>query len=265
MGYGRCHLCEQVTLLCDSHAIPNAQFRPLLSEGNGSAISFVDDANTPISRSSDSWSAEQFCADCESLLNKEYDCYGISVFKAKAGRVVRMKSAISIQNIDTARFRSFLLSVLWRMAISPHPSYLNARLPDIAKEELRQCFAKRGRFPSSRLHVTLERLHDSTAEGAIPSEQFRNVVISPFLRTHERHYAVCFVLFGFLVQVHVPAMPRTARKLSWAIDQRSSTVFAPHLEFTNFPEFFSAAVRAVAKEMRGQSRLADASQETPSK
>jgi hypothetical protein len=144
------------------------------------------------------------------------------------------------------------------MAISPHTSYLNARLPDLAKEELRQCFLRRGRFPSSRLHVQLERLHDSTAEGGIPSEQFRNVVISPFLRIHDRHYAVCFVLFGFLVQVHVPAMPRVMRKRSWIVDQGSTTVLAPHLAFTKFPEFFSAAVRAVAKERQGQSRLADA-------
>ena len=38
----------------------------------------------------------------------------------------------------------------------------------------------------------------------------------------------------------------------------STVVFAPRLEFTQFPELFELGVRSVGKHLNGLSRLADA-------
>jgi hypothetical protein len=244
--------------LCDSHAIPDALFRPMLREGKGAAISAVDDESTPISRTSDTWSTDQLCSKCESLLNEEYDEYGIGLFKGKKGRARQVPDGVCLEEMDSGRLRMFLLSVLWRMSTSTHTSYLNADLPSPIREELRVALLARKRYSGSRLQVSLERLHDSTKEGGFSSEQFRQVVMSPFTRQYETYYAVCFLMFGFLVQVFVPSLPSKDRRSRNLIPTNANRVFAPRLEFTRFPELFSVGVRSVYKSLNGLSNLPDA-------
>ena len=258
MSYGRCHLCENLAELCDSHAIPDSHFRPLLREGQGSAISAVDDLSTPVIRSADTWSTDQLCSLCERRLNETCDGYGIAVFKGKKGHAKIDTAGVSIQDVDSGRLRMFLLSVLWRMSTSVHPSYLNAHLPAAIKEELRVTLLAGGRYSGSKLQVSLQRLHDSTPQGGLSPNHFRSVIMSPFIRGHGAHYAVCFLMFGFLVQVFVPSLPSKERRSMHLVGTSSTVVFAPRLEFTQFPELFELGVRSVGKHLNGLSRLADA-------
>lgn len=255
MSYGRCHLCENHAELCNSHAIPNAHFRPILRGGQGAGISVVNDASTPLKRSSDSWSTDQLCRDCEALLNTEYDSYGSEVFKSS--RYAKGSAeGVSFQGVDSGRLRMFFLSVLWRMSTSGHQNYLNARMPEVIKEELRTVLLKRGRYTGSRLQLSLQRLHDSTEEG-FSSEDFRSVVISPFIRRHNTYYTVCFLIFGFLARIYVSSLPVKERSTAYLVSNNSKIVFAPRLEFTQFPELFSLAVSGLRKKEQGLSQLTD--------
>jgi hypothetical protein len=257
MPFGRCQLCEKLTDLCDSHAIPSAHFRPMLRAGNGAAIATVDDELTPIQRSSDTWSTNQLCLLCERILNEEYDGYGIAVFKGKQGRVKPTPYGVSLQDVDVGRLRTFLLSILWRMSTSVHDVYLNAHLPTDIKEELRVTLLSRRRYKSSKLHLSLQRLHDSTPQGGFSTEDFRSVVMSPFISKNSTYYAICFLMFGFLVRIFVPNLPAKERKTTPLVLANSSLVFAPLLEFTQFPELFSLGVNVMRKNALGLSSLAD--------
>ena len=248
-------LCENTADLCNSHALPDALFRPMLQQGNGSAIVTSDDLTTPISRSSDTWSTPQLCADCEKLLNEECDSYGLAIFKGKKGRAARTPAGVSLQDVDAGKLRMFLLSVLWRMSVSTHSSYLNAQVPHVLREELRATLLARGQYTASRLQVSLQRLHDSTEVGGITSEHFREVVMSPFIRKADKFYAVCFLIHGFLVQVYIPSLPVKFRRIFHVIEPRATVVFAPLLEFTKFPELFALGVRSLHKINNGLSRL----------
>ncbi len=255
MSYGRCHLCEELADLCNSHAIPNAQFRPILRQGSGSAITTRDDAVTPIALSSDSWSTDQLCCSCEALMNSEYDSYGISVFKGAAGSIRKTASGISFRNVNVGKVRMFILSVLWRMSTSVHHCYLNAHLPTDIKNSLREALFARQKYTASKLHVRVQRLHDSTPEGGFRSEDFRSVVISPFIRHHGKYYSICFLLFGFFVQVHIPSLPASERHRQHTLSANSSVFFAPFVEFVDVPELLQLGVRSLEKTINGLSRL----------
>lgn len=255
MSSGRCHLCEQLAELCNSHAIPNAQFRPILRQGNGSAITTTDDAATPIALSSDSWSTDQLCSCCEALMNSEYDSYGISVFKGAVGSIRKTSSGISFGNIDVGRVRMFILSVLWRMSTSVHHSYLNAHLPTELKQTLRVALFSRRKYTASKLHVRVKRLHDSTPKDGFKSEDFRSIVMSPFIRDHDKYYSICFLLFGFFVQVYIPSIPASERQRKHILAVNSRVFFAPLVEFVDVPELFELSVRTLEKQINGLSRL----------
>lgn len=257
MQFGICCLCQKYADLCDSHAIPDAHFRSFLREGNGSAIAATDDLHTPIVHSSDTWSSAQLCRPCEELLNEEYDSFGIAVFKGKIGTANRTSNGVTFRNIDIGRLRMFLLAVLWRMVASEHQSYFNARLPPKIQEELRLALQQRTKFRNSLLHIAMERLHDSTPEGGFSSEQFRQIVISPFIRKHRRGYAICFLMFGFLVRVFVPSLSIAERR-SVSVLNDKAVLFVPLLEFVNFPELFNLGVRSVYKSHIGLSKISDA-------
>jgi hypothetical protein len=257
MSQGRCQLCEELAELCNSHAIPNAQFRSILRVGGGSAITTKNDATTPITRSSDSWSTDQLCASCEALMNSEYDQYGISVFRGTTGSIRKISCGVSFSNVDVNRIRMFILSILWRMSTSVHDSYLNAHLSVEIKSSLREAFLSREKYTSSKLQVRIQRLHDSTPEGGIRSEDFRNMVLSPFVRSRGKYYSICFLLFGFFVQVYIPSLPASERQRQYILSANSRVFFAPFVEFVDVPELFELGVRSVEKSINGLSRIPD--------
>lgn len=257
MTYGKCHLCGKNAALCNSHAIPNAQFRPILREGGGAAITTKDDATTPIMRSSDSWSTDQLCASCEELMNSEFDSYGISVFKGRSGSIHKTASGVGFRDVDVNRIRMFILAVLWRMSSSVHHSYLNTHLPTEIKDSLRVAFMSRQKYTSSKLHVRIQRLHDSTRNGGFQDVDFRSVVMSPFIRRHGKYYSICFLLFGFFVQIYIPALPASERKSQYILSAGSRVFFAPFVEFVDMPELFNLGVRSLEKSNNGLSRLTE--------
>lgn len=254
MTYARCLLCEQLADLCQSHAMPDALFRPLLRRGGGSAIRVVDDASTPVQLDSDSWKTPQLCAPCEALMNDEWDGYGIAVFQGRRGNARPSEDGVSIEDVDAVRLRMFLLSVLWRMAVSVHPSYLNAHLPTAIREKLRRAFLARQPYTAGTLHVTLQRLHDST-QGGFSRDQFKEMVMAPFLRRHPACYLVGFCMFGFVVQVYVPGLPPKPRRTLHLVGSSATIVFAPRLEFTAFPELFGLAVTTLGKQVTGLTKV----------
>lgn len=256
MHHGRCLLCERVTDLCLSHALPDALFRPLLRNNGGSAVKVMDDATTPVQLDSDSWKTPQLCSSCEALMNDEWDSYGIALFQGRQGKARRTEAGVTFSNIDAGRIRMFVLAILWRMSVSVHPSYLNAHLPADTREELRSTLLARGRVRSNALQVTLERLHDTTP-GGFSRDQFREMVMAPFVRRHSSYYAIGFAMFGFVAMVYVPALPLKLRRSMHLVDASGSIVFAPLLEFTEFPELFDLGVMALHKSVTGLSKLKD--------
>jgi len=256
MHHGRCLLCEQMADLCQSHALPDALFRPMLRKGGGSAVRVTDDPATPVQRDSDSWKTHQLCSACEALMNDEWDSYGIALFQGREGKCRPTEAGVTFAYVEAGRLRMFVLAVLWRMSVSEHPAYSNAHLPADTRDELRRTLLARGRFRASALHVTLERLHDTTP-GGFSRNQFKEMVMAPFIRLHANYYAIGFAMFGFVVQVYVPSLPPKLRRSLRLVGSTGSIVFAPLLEFTACPELFNLGVTALQKTVTGLSKLKD--------
>lgn len=257
MPYGRCQLCDEYHQLCNSHALPDALFRPILKKNSGKAIRAVDDETTPTSHTTDSWDTHQLCSACEERMNSQYDSYGISVFKGRKGRVQRTSTGISISGIECIRVRMFLLSVLWRMSKSAHHAYLNTLLPPRIQADLQTSLCDDRPYSASKLHIAVYRLHDFARDGKIESELFRDFVISPFLRRSRRSYSIVFIVFGFLIEICVPGLQLRHRKAASILSPNSTTMFAPLVDFSKVPEILELAVRLRWKEINGVSHITD--------
>jgi hypothetical protein len=81
--------------------------------------------------------------------------------------------------------------------------------------------------------------------------------MSPFIRQHDAHYSISFLLFGFLLHIFIPSLPPSVRKGKRLLNANSSIIFAPLIEFVDVPELFALGVRSYAKSIGGLSHLTD--------
>lgn len=255
MRLGTCQLCGTRGELCDSHALPSSLFNYVLRKSAGKAVAVTGDANTPTYFSSDSWDTALLCRACEESLNERYDQYGIAVFRGHMGRAVHGPNGVTFTGIDRRRLRMFMLSVLWRISMSSHPSYSNIHLPYQWEEELREALRAGKTVPSARYTVAVYRLRDSTNPGGLSNEDLRGFIVSPFARQFQGFISICFLFLGFFIEVFLPRIPKATSKRPGVLFGSSPIFLAPYYEVLDVPEITSLLVQGLRKEDEGLSRV----------
>lgn len=252
---GTCELCGLEGELCESHALPHSQFNYVLRKSAGKAIAITDDDATPVQYSSDTWGAHLLCIACEGKLNREYDRYGLGVFRGHLATVCRDSTSITFLNIDRRRLRMFFLSVLWRISISSHASYSNVDLPYRWEDSLREALVQSRRIPDSRFTVRVHRLHDSTGTRGFTSSNLRNFIMAPFGRQYEHSVCVCYPFLGFFIETFLPRLPKKYQDLPGVLSGTSKVFVAPYLEALEVPEIMSILVQGLRKHDAGLTRV----------
>lgn len=235
MRTGVCKLCLEHRPLCDSHALPNSLFNYILRRNAGKAIVITDDKTSPARYLSDTWDAELLCEACERKLNRNYDAYGMAVFRGHAGAVQARDDGVDLLRIDRRRLRMLFLSVLWRVSASSHPNYSNIDLPHHWEENLRQALHGGKSVPKSRDTVALYKMRDSTPVGAFSNEDLRGFIAAPFARGYEKFLSVCFPFMGFFVETFFPRVPPKYSKRRGVIYGRSPVLSVPYVEVLDIP------------------------------
>lgn len=210
MQRGICALCDNDRELCKSHAIPNSVFSFVFRRGCGKAVAVVDDEHTKIAYSSDSWSAYLLCEMCEGDLNDRFDSYGIAIFKGRGCTVKKTAAGISFSPIDRQRLRMFVLSVRWRMAVSPNRAYASIRLPYEMESEIKSALKEKRNLRPGRCRGRI-----------LPTERLQRVFFP-----------------------HPPKKTMTGIGIA---SGSSPVLLAPFQEVAEFPELINLLVRALDK------------------
>lgn len=252
MRIGLCKLCLSQKPLCDSHALPNSLFNYILRSNSGKAIVITDDEDTPARLSSDTWDVELLCETCERKLNRNYDSYGIAVFRGHQGAVSKHSEGVDLLRVERRRLRMFFLSVLWRISVSNHPSYLNISLPHALDEDLRNAFNTESSIPDSRYTVAIYKMRDSTPMKGFGDDTLRGFIAAPFARNYGVFMSVCYPFFGFLVEIFLSRVPKQYLKRRGVIFGSSPVLSIPYVEVLDIPEIMSMLVNALRNETRSE-------------
>ena len=249
MHTGLCKLCLNRRPLCDSHALPNSAFNYILRKNAGKAIVITDDATTPAHYSSDTWDAKLLCAECEQKLNRNFDAYGMAVFRGHEGSVRTHSDGIDFLRIDRQRLRMFFLSIVWRVSVSDHPNYSNIDLPHAWEEDLRNALDEERKIPDNRYTVRLYKMRDSTQVGGFSNESLRSFVAAPFGRSYGPAISVCFPFMSFLVEAFFPSAPAQFARRRGVVLGRSPVLQVPYVEVLEVPEIMNVLASALRKEI----------------
>ena len=249
MATGLCPLCITPGELRESHIIPNAYFRAMKRQRAGRLISFNSLPHTSVRLSNESWSEEMLCGNCEGNLSKlETKC----IFSLRrTAREIENKSEYGalLHSFDFNLLSRFLLSVLWRAAISKQEPFAQILLAPEVAEEIRLSLLNPPAPVTKLVHCQISKLRDGS--GRIPATRFEGVASSPVAAVHGQAVSFTFIFAGYVVRFFIPYIPTKFRgQLGWVKPGRQ--FFVPTVAMTRVPELMQLMVAGHAKARAGK-------------
>lgn len=256
MHINQCRLCHETRPLRRSHVIPDAIFRRVLRENQGKAITFSDENLSWIEYSSDSWWEHLLCEECEDCLDQNYEKYSISVLrnKLKSVTVSKAKGGVSFSSVDAVKLQLFIVSMMWRAAVSSLPVYSKVYLPPMLENEIRSCLLRHQKVRPSLISIRISRLSDKTPNG-FSLDTLRSLIISPFFRNNGKNFSFCFLIEGFFLEIFVPSLKLRERSRPEVIKVSQRTVFANYLNIFDVPELAKLMVAGYGNYVEGRSKI----------
>jgi hypothetical protein len=130
----KCQYCKEEKKLIKAHILAESFFRFMYPEGKveGEALVMIAENKDYTSRRRIGYYDDQIlCSECDGILGL-FDEYGKEIFletEPVAVKGVEVESPFVFENTDPQKLKLFLLSLLWRFAISTLPETRNVNLP----------------------------------------------------------------------------------------------------------------------------------------
>lgn len=255
---GKCKLCNKQKDLQLSHAVGDSVFKKVFRTNSGKAIS-VTSGDEAIGYCSDSWAEHQLCADCEKLLNLEYEQYSLGVLRGKKCTFSKSDFGLSFSGLDQNKLIMYFLSIYWRAANSGHPSYENTVILEHDNEYLRNALLNNLKIPSGKFSVKVSRVIDLSESKGFTPEGIKEFIVSPFCRIHEtdkvNNISVCFMFEGFFIEVYIKALKIKERKKHGVLSKAKGSLVIPYLNLFDIEEIVGLMVTGYGKYVEGNSRV----------
>ncbi|MCB0832450.1 MAG: hypothetical protein KDK04_14020 [Candidatus Competibacteraceae bacterium] len=224
-----------------------------MATNSGKAIVMPEAKNEPVHYSSDSWATFQLCADCESLLNREYERYSIGVFRNSGQCAQKHDYGVTFSGINTQCLFGFLVAVLWRAASSTHPAYAKVILPEPWSEPIRKSLLNVQLIPSGIVSIKVSKLIDRSPKNGFSQENLKQLVMSPFFRRMRKgKYSFCLVFEGFFFELFFPALSVSQRNKQGFLKRNKRMFMAPYLNVFDIPEMVECMATGYGKFINGQ-------------
>lgn len=167
---GRCRLCDQDRDFVESHIFPRALVREI-SQGD-QVLSKVSRASRSIPQRLPTGPYDRFlCEECE-LSFGTWDSYGVDFIRRRnvnsaTRRATDGHIGVEVLDPDYANLKLFVLSILWRAAVSPLQRFGSVQLGPLANE-LRDRIKARDPGAVDDFSVQIEHITNAPLEALLP-------------------------------------------------------------------------------------------------
>lgn len=236
-----CALCQQRALLKSSHIIPNSYFKQM-KEG-GKLVRFDWQPNTAVITAQDSWQEHLLCESCEGQFSKLEARWIGNLRKADASFAAGIP-VVNLPDFDFDSFKTFLLSILWRAAISTHERLSDIMLTAHDREELRSALHRGSTAVLDDWSIEIHKIVDK--QKILELEYF---MLAPMNRSERGQLAYRFIFGGYLIdfKFRPKAVGRGVLRDAPGLPLQS-------IAMTDVPEVMHAGVIAIDKDRRGLDR-----------
>jgi hypothetical protein len=194
------------------------------------------------------YSHELLCHECEQLLSKSYEDYSIGALQG------RKKVALSgryLNKIDVPTIELFLLSIIWKAAVSTNDAFNEVTIGSDTLEKMRQALIngkpdKTIPFSFKVTKLTLE------ADDGIGNEELAGFQMKISRTTHNGKTAFKFLLLGFLIACISPkASSAQKRKEDGFLTASQSRIKCDEMHVLDVPEILALLKTAAKKDREG--------------
>lgn len=249
MSHGTCALCLNLGELRDSHIISNAYFRQMKRENAGKAVAFDDASNSLVRYSIESWSEYLLCATCEGKFST-YETYGVEALRRTANAMNDNRiDGGNLVGFNFPRLNAFLVSILWRAAVSRLDQFSKVVLTPSLLEDARASLYLGNPLRPNKLGCRIIKLVDATR--VFSSSALEQIIASPQPRIRGRYISYIFVMGGYVLEYFVPNIPmKESCKLG--VVKNSRILFIPHVDVCDVKELFALLVAGCHKAHTGK-------------
>lgn len=255
---GRCPLCHEDKPLVRSHAIPHAAFRNIHRDNGGSAI-VVSDDRAKLHRSGRSGHDRLLCSNCERKLNFAFDAPSINFLRSFRAQL-NAPDRHTIGRFNNDLLASFLLSMMWRAALSSDPMYASVALAPAAKESIRRMLNGDGESPFEIASYRVHDLVDRSGPDGFDKDALSSLVLTPVLtRYFDGKLSWQFAMTGFLFEISIPRLSLLRKREAGMLRRGAALVLPLELNIFDNPALVKVMMAGYSKHRRGHSILHDRS------
>jgi hypothetical protein len=220
-----CRLCLRKAELCNSHVIPEFFFNQLYDETHR-YYAVTSAKGEQIRLLQKGMREKLLCPDCENQFSSyEHHARGV-LYGGTEIAAEELGQGFCVHDIDYRRFKLFLMSLLWRLAITSLPMWRVLDLGARHQERLRvMLFSENPGEPWQYGCTVIGLLHEG--------QPFKDLISSCARGRTQGHriygLAVGGFLFSFFVSSHKPSF------VEKAFLQKNGNLLVLRQEFTNIP------------------------------
>lgn len=242
-----CRLCLHMSTLRKSHVFPRAVFLQILRDQGHHGSMLVLSSNERIKErySQDQWTWRLLCARCENLLNVRYEDWGQKILKGEGLFVEKQLTQEVWYKFDPIRFRKFLISILWRAAVSPHKVFRNVQMSEKAHEVIRLSLYNNTPMPSLAYPTAIYKLVDSTGITSPGPKLIKTTILAPAIEEYSslvRSYI--FGFYGYVFEFFNVRPPKKTLSGKGFLKSGEKRLVVPFREVTEFKPWLHTFVAA---------------------
>jgi hypothetical protein len=252
MESGHCALCLKSRPLAGSHIIPNAYFRAMKRQNSGRLVSFDSLPNSNVRLSNESWKEPMLCAECEEIFSKlETRCIR-SLRQAARAVEVHSRHGACLPNYDHKVFSRFLMSLLWRAAVSKQEPFSSVSIEPKVVSGIQGHLLLDTMPVHSFVRCQIKKIVDNSER--IKASKYEGIAASPSATVQGNTVVFTFIFAGYLVKYYLPSLPAKIRG-QLGLVKNTPKLFVPTIDMTSVPELMKLLVFGYAKHKAGMTEL----------
>ncbi len=233
-----CKLYDQVKELKNSHVIGKSVFRELLKRSNTHYGLVTEPENKRIIRSTDQWASMMLCNDCENLLNSRYENYALWVLKNKQKGVkhkIRLQY-FTIAPVNQYRLIMYVISIIWRAAVSQHKVFRQVEFSTEITEYLKQCILGKVTLDHNLFSVKISKLIDS--RNYYTEDVIQGVITNLAPRSNGKNVSYLMVFLGYCFEIKLACEEINELYEIGVLRKKKSILHIPYVDMLSIPEVF---------------------------
>jgi hypothetical protein len=189
------------------------------------------------------------CESCEGNLSKlETKCI-VSLRKTAREIESRAEHGALLHTFDFEILSRFLLSVLWRAAISKQEPFAQIFIDPDVQEEIRLSLLEPPGPITKFTHCQVLKIRDASRR--ISAARWEGVAVSPVAAVHGKTIVYTFIFAGYLVKYFIPYVPAKWRAQPGFVRQ-SGHLFIPTIDMRKIPELMHLLAAGYGKAHAGR-------------